>query len=748
LFIDILYQERSANSRSAAAESGPGPIDTPFQRNRLECGGWYGYDLKKAPGGGSSPLGLQENGIGRAAAGSGPGKDIRIMADFQVERLKAQPQQVDDVWFGGLIRLPAWEPGAAGVPRRLWLLIVLSSGTGTLHHSDPMVAEKITPAAALDVLATMATTRNLAGHRPGTLLLNDAALVESLEERLVDAGIEIRHEPLPPPVQEVLATFGQVTQTDEPPGALTGKGVTVEKMRSLAEAAKDFAEAAPWRYLSDSDLVHVESPKPPKGFEYFVAMGSGDKVRGLSFFSSPRHYDDMVDRGPNAVYSRGAWVLYLDPIDGLPIADADLWEDHNLPVADARSYPFPHKIGPGNQLKRPDAKQLAFLEGLLRAIAGTSEREMDAGRWSKTVETSAGQREFTLALLDLLEPLIVPTTLHERETLEWPELREQVMDEVDRLHSERPELAVDAAGQLALRSVAGQFEESIAEFGEDEPEPDRPLTPGEQAAYLANEAMNLTTFRSKALLARRALQLDPDCTSAYVSLAECAAELEQARDLYARGVAAAERRIDPKFIREHGGHFRDHPELEDYVIAKGGLARCLADLEHYDEAIELWFELVQLDPDDGEGIRRLLLPRLLQLGRDERAEELWRQYEDEPDPVWQYAGALAAYRREGSNPEARQRLTQALARDPELADGLLRTGQEQAQPPEEGDKYIDAPADGSFGPDEVDDEEEESRYLLKTAWQDTPGAAEWLRSLLPARSGKKRGKSTRKRNRP
>lgn len=670
------------------------------------------------------------------------------MADFQVERLKAQPQQADDVWFGGLIRLPAWEPNAQGVPRRLWVLIVLSSRKGTLHHSDPMAAEKITSAVALDVLAKMATTRNLAGYRPGTLQIDDAALAESLEEWLADADIQVRHEPLPPPVQEILTKFQQVTKEDQPPGALTGKGVTVEKMQSFASAAKEFAKAAPWRYLSDADLIHVESPKPPKGFEYFVVMGSGGEVYGLSFFSSQTHYDDMVDRGPNAVYSRGAWTLYLDPIDELPVEDADLWEDHNLPVADTWSYPLPHKIGPGDQLKRPDARQLAFLEGLLRAMAGTTEREMDAGRWSKTVETSAGQREFTLALLDLLEPLIVPTTLHERETLEWPELREQVMDEVDRLRSERPELAVDAAGSLALRSVAGQFEESIAEFGEEEPEPDRPLTPQEQAGYLANEAAELAPFRSKAQLARRAIQLDPDCTSAYVSLAECAAELEQARDLYARGVAAAERQIDPKFIQEHGGHFRDHPELEDYVYAKGGLARCLAYLKHYDEAIELWFELLQIDPDDQEEIRHLLLPRLLQLGRNDRAEELWRQYEDEPDPVWKYAGALAAYRREGDSPEARRRLAEALARDRELADRLLRTGQVQDQPQEEKDELLDAIADDEFGLDEDDDAEAEARDLLKTAWQDTPRAAEWLRAHLPAPLKKKRGKGNRKRNRP
>ena len=50
------------------------------------------------------------------------------------------------------------------------------------------------------------------------------------------------------------------------------------------------------------------------------------------------------------------------------------------------------------------AAELAFLEGMLWAIAGAAEAEFDSGRWQKTVHTYDGPATFTLSLPDLLNP--------------------------------------------------------------------------------------------------------------------------------------------------------------------------------------------------------------------------------------------------------------------------------------------------------------------------------------------------------
>ena len=55
-------------------------------------------------------------------------------------------------------------------------------------------------------------------------------------------------------------------------GSARRKGMTVERMRAFAAAARAFHDAAPWRFLSDEDLIHVEAPSVGAAFR--VARGT------------------------------------------------------------------------------------------------------------------------------------------------------------------------------------------------------------------------------------------------------------------------------------------------------------------------------------------------------------------------------------------------------------------------------------------------------------------------------------------
>ena len=54
-------------------------------------------------------------------------------------------------------------------------------------------------------------------------------------------------------------------------------------------------------------------------------------------------------------------------------------------------------------MRRPDARGLAHAEALLRALAETTEDELDAGTWQKRVHTFDGPIELTFLLPFLLE---------------------------------------------------------------------------------------------------------------------------------------------------------------------------------------------------------------------------------------------------------------------------------------------------------------------------------------------------------
>jgi hypothetical protein len=69
------------------------------------------------------------------------------------------------------------------------------------------------------------------------------------------------------------------------------------------------------------------------------------------------------------------------------------------------------------------------------------------------------------------------------------------------------------------------------------------------------EAWERNTSRSRIALARKALGISPLCADAYVLLAEEAQSVEEARELYAKGVEAGELALGQHGFKEYAGHF-------------------------------------------------------------------------------------------------------------------------------------------------------------------------------------------------
>ena len=75
------------------------------------------------------------------------------------------------------------------------------------------------------------------------------------------------------------------------------------------------------------------------------------------------------------------------------------------------------------------------------------------------------------------------------------------------------------------------------------------------AAALLHRAFQADDPAEVARLARQSLEIWPDCADAYVLLAEQARGPQEALDLYALGVEAAERDLGPEAFRDAVGHF-------------------------------------------------------------------------------------------------------------------------------------------------------------------------------------------------
>jgi tetratricopeptide (TPR) repeat protein len=527
------------------------------------------------------------------------------------EVVRSVPRRPGTVWQVAVVRLPFPIRGEDGGDFHVEIALCLDLEAELVAGTEPGPEGAV--AAAELVRTVVAGAVRSWGHVPETLAISDPALAAGLRETLAGTGVSVEVEPELKGLERVLALMVEsfLGREDLSGGILSGEGVTVEAVAAFARAALRFHEAAPWRFLSNEDLVQVEAPEMEAGLRDLVVMGEGGMHHGLMFFPSPGHLEALEKGKTGVAIGEGVWsVSFEDPKDAVP-DDLEVWEQHGLPTAGYGLIPVPARVGKG--FERPDARRLAFFEGLLTALAETTEEELDSGRWEKEVETARGPLRFRLALPRLLE-----------------------------------------GGELVS-------EEELAE-----------ADPEDLALGLVEEAEEVARGRRRILLARRALEVWPDLAAAYEILGDLAPDPERALDFYTRGLAIAERKLGPEVFEERAGSFGDLLETEEYMSLRSLVAETLVKLDRLEEAVAHYEGLLRLDPDDGLGSRYELLDLLLELERYDEAEELLGRYPDDPEVEWPYARALVAFRREGEeSPETQRRLREALRRNRYVPDYLL-----------------------------------------------------------------------------
>jgi tetratricopeptide (TPR) repeat protein len=200
-----------------------------------------------------------------------------------------------------------------------------------------------------------------------------------------------------------------------------------------------------------------------------------------------------------------------------------------------------------------------------------------------------------------------------------------------------------------------------------------PRTDLDRAQQLFWDALEATTSRQRAKMARQALEISPDCADAYVLLAEEEAEgPEEALELYEQGMAAGERVLGPEAFTELRGKFWGHHATRPYMRARAGVALCLWDLGRREEAVDHLLAVLDLNPDDNQGVRDILAIWLLELGRTKDLGGLLKRYSDDGSLEMLWARAIWTFRTRGPGVTARRRLREAFERNPHVLALLLR----------------------------------------------------------------------------
>jgi tetratricopeptide (TPR) repeat protein len=371
-------------------------------------------------------------------------------------------------------------------------------------------------------------------------------------------------------------------------------------------------------------------------------------------------------------------------------AERVLFEEHQLPLANPNAYPAALFFDPATgERRRPDARLLAHAEAMLRALAATTEDEMDTGRWTKTVPTFDGPVEYTLSL-----PLLLA------------DLKPKKKPRAPKISSDRP----DAALRLIERAMSRLADTEDVPRGQEGPALAR-----RQAADLLDAAAQ-ARGRRRVQLARQALRLDPDTADAWNLLAGLAVDPTRRAKLYQNGVDAGRRALGDQFD-QLAGDLWGFLETRPYMRARLGLAMALRDAGDFPAALDHLQELLRLNPNDNQGVRDLIPGLLLEMGRD---REVLQHLDRWPggDAIFAYARALALYRLEGDSAAARTARAAALAANPHAARHLV-----QGTDPEPEQDYGWSPGQPSEAAYVIDE--------LALAWHATPNALRWLAPAVP-----------------
>lgn len=641
-------------------------------------------------------------------------KSLRKPADFP---------QTEDTWLLAVRKLRLWITPDDKPPERPFLTMILNHTQELILASS--VGEIPDPAEAQKILfSAMTKPQKLLGARPGRpakIVFEDVDFQQALAPALQEIGIQALYRPTFRELDELVRELEAHMRGDQPEihGLLSSKGASVKVVAALFEAAAEYHRAAPWIYLGNEDLlaVRVEPQKEP----HFVSvMGQGGMEYGLALYKSWTDVERMFgvhDHPMERIPDEGLHSLLFNEIVEVPFDDLDDIEKYGWNFVGPDAYPVPMIYMPSGEVRRPDAEEILWYEAVLRAVPGfvrdharkNPDGELQPVEAKVIVAASSGSKsvEFRFPAGDLNRGAMPAFDLLD----EWDE-------------SDEPEVPFDR------RIMEGSMAQLLGEVGQSGLDPEV-----KKAQVLMYRAWDEQNPAKRLALAHQALAVSTNCADAYVLLAEEeATSLEQALKYYQKGVSAGERALGKRFFKENAGHFWGLLETRPYMRALEGKARCLWELRRREEALDVYQDMLRLNPNDNQGMRYLLLDLLLTMNREAELVKLISKYKDEWSTVWLYTHALLEFRKSGPSAIADRKLRNALEQNPHVVSyltGKKRVPRRYAQLVEWGG------------------ESEAVQYASGhlNYWRATPGAVEWLTGHKPkSRSPAKRtaGKGRKK----
>lgn len=259
--------------------------------------------------------------------------------------------------------------------------------------------------------------------------------------------------------------------------------------------------------------------------------------------------------------------------------------------------------------------------------------------------------------------------------------------------------------QAFLNQVTGKKIDDII------PRKKRKLSNKEKSKELVYEAYE-TTIRKGRTLVQKAIKLDPDNVEAYNYLGNTEQDINKATEYYKKGMIAGEKEIGEQNFKEMQGHFWGFHQTRPFMRAKAGYAECLYLTGKIEESINQYAEMIELNPNDNQGVRYQYATMLINYNRFSEYEKLKELYKDEVSALWLFTYAIYLFKREGKSSKSNKALLNAHESNNNVISFLV------------GEKEIPDRMPESYG---WGDENEAIIYLREAGklWIETENALKW-----------------------
>jgi tetratricopeptide (TPR) repeat protein len=213
--------------------------------------------------------------------------------------------------------------------------------------------------------------------------------------------------------------------------------------------------------------------------------------------------------------------------------------------------------------------------------------------------------------------------------------------------------------------------------------------------------------------AKKALKVYPSCTEAFVDLAEYDSKsYKEEFEYYRKAIESADIDLGPDFRDTYKGGFWGVMETRPYMRALDGMAMCLWEMGREEESIEVYRTLYKLNENDNQGIRYVLIGKLMALGKWAEAERFIHSIGEEEEATFMYSRALILFHKPGKKVQAQDALTKAFRYNPFVPFYLFG----ERNMPDEMPPFVTSGGD-----------DEAITYIADAveAWGNDPGAIRW-----------------------